>query len=318
MSITFEEDLIDSADPFLRWVGGKRQLLPIIEANLPPYDGNKSTFFEPFLGGGAVFFNVDYENNHLNDVNHWLIQTYYVLTNDRLFDKLIRELKTPKYKNNERTFMRLRSRFNTLKKTDGAPKVKRTKRTKRAECASPSVKVEIVALFVYLNYTCFNGLYRENSNGEFNVSFGKRYNIDFPKVAIDKMKQAREYMMDRNIKFSCGSYKNALRKAKKGDFVYIDPPYYPLNPKRSFFTKYSGRDFGQQDHIDLISECARLSAKGCYVMYSNANAPFIKKAFGKLPGKRWRIRQVSARRNVSRDAATRAPKGKIEILVTNY
>ena len=283
------------ADPFLRWAGGKRQLLPVFKQYFVDI-GSKHKYIEPFVGAGTVFFAFDAKNNILNDINTELMNCYNVLTNKTQYKNLKRELKKSKYKNTKNQFVVLRKRYNHLKMKKGN-------------------SIEKIALFLYLNATCFNGLYRENTAGEFNTSYGKRFSLKFPEALFKKLDQAHKYISDRNVKLYNENYETVLQKARKGDFVYLDPPYQPLNANS--FTKYNKGDFTPQDQENLVKWCDKLDKRGCNVMYSNSNSPFIKKLFKQLPNK-WYIKELNAKRYISCNAETRAPSKKIEMLAMNY
>jgi DNA adenine methylase len=282
-------------DPFLRWAGGKRQLLPILTKYFIPIS-SQNKYIEPFVGAGTVFFTINAKNNVLGDVNTALMNCYNVLKSDSMYLNLKSELKKSKYKNTESDFLELRSRYNLIRKKSGN-------------------NIEKVALFIYLNCTCFNGLYRENKNGDFNTSYGQRHNLDFPGACLRKLSQAKQYMDERNVILFNGTYEDTLRTARKGDLVYIDPPYHPLNA--TSFTKYNKGDFTPDDQKRLVNWCDKLDKMGCYVIYSNSNSPFIKHLFNKLSGK-WYKKELSVKRYISCNSSTRDPSGKIEILITNF
>jgi DNA adenine methylase len=282
-------------DPFLRWAGGKRQLLPVLSRYFIDIS-SRNKYIEPFLGAGTIFFSVNAKNNVIGDVNTALMNCYNVLKSESMFKKLKNELRKSKYKNTERDFLNLRSHYNMIRKKNGN-------------------NIEKVALFIYLNCTCFNGLYRENKDGDFNTSYGQRYNLDFPGACLRKLENAHNYIKNRNVELFNGSYEDTLRTAKSGDFIYIDPPYHPLNA--TSFTKYNKGDFTPDDQKRLVEWCDKLDKKGCYVVYSNSNTPFIKQLFNKLPGK-WYKKELSVKRYISCDPNTRDPSDKIEILISNF
>jgi DNA adenine methylase len=290
-------------DTFLRWLGGKRQLLPIIKKRFPKKLKNSATYYEPFVGAGAVFFALNHPKNHINDLNSILVETYKTLNSPTKVKALAKELLKPKYKNTESNYVKLRKRFNKLKKG--------------------RMSIEVVALFVYLNNTSFNGLYRENLKGEYNAYYGHRKTLDWPYAALEKLGRSSIYMRQRKVKITNNDFRTVLKLPQKGDFVYIDPPYHKPDKKskKEMFVKYNKNMFTEQDQIDLIDMCDELNKKGCYVMYSNSNSPFIKRLFRKLPargGRKWKISEVTASRRISVDHRTRHIAKKNEILVTNY
>lgn len=248
----------DKAKPFVKWVGGKRQLLKqFLDMDLYPphgFDASQSTYFEPFVGGGAVFFDLLPQKAILSDSNKDLVITYNVIKNN--VEDLIKSLK--KHKHNKEYFLKIRAqKVNTLS------------------------DIEIASRFIYLNRTCFNGMYRVNSKGEFNVPFGDNKNplicdeVNLKKVSISLQK----------VTINHADYKNVLKKAKKGDFVYFDPPYYPVN-KTSSFTAYTPDSFLDKEQIELRDTFYELHKRGCFVMLSNSDTPFINKIYSELKDKK--------------------------------
>lgn len=268
------------AKQFVKWAGGKKQLLPQLLAFSPPKFEN---YFEPFVGGGALFFKLHYlgriKKSHLNDLNENLVIAYKTIKEKP--NKLIKELSSGKYKNEKETFYKIREE-------------------------EPTDEVKATARFVYLNKTAFNGLYRENSKGKFNVPFGKYTN---PKIldqenilAVSKALQTDE--------ITCLDFEKAVAKAKKGDFVYFDPPYQPIS-KTSSFTSYTKQDFTEKDQQRLFECFKKLDKKGCFLMLSNSYSPLIKSLY-----KDFDQRTVMAGRAISCKGEGR---GKIkELIVTNY
>ena len=278
----------DKPKPFVKWVGGKRQLLKQFKDMdlYPPelFDSKKNSFFEPFVGGGAVFFDLLPEKAYLSDMNFELVTTYNVIKND--VESLIKSLKKHKY--DKGYFLKIRA--------------------KKVENLTP---LQIASRFIYLNRTCFNGMYRVNSKGEFNVPFGKYDNpLICDAVNIRKVSTAL-----KNVEIVHQDYKVVLQKAKKGDFIYFDPPYHPISETASF-TSYTINGFGAQDQIELRDLYLALHKKGCYLMLSNSDADFINNIYDELKGDNIKIHKVYAGRAINANAEGR---GKIkEVLVTNY
>jgi DNA adenine methylase len=273
--------------PFVKWVGGKRQLLKQFkDLNLyPPHDFNpaKNTDFEPFVGGGAVFLDLLPRKAVLSDLNFELITTYKVVKNN--VDKLIKLLKSYEY--DKDFFLKIRS-----------------KQTKNLS------DVQIAAKFIYLNRTCFNGLYRVNSRGEFNVPFGSYKNP----LICDENNLKKISKALKNVKIYNEDYKNVLKRAKRGDFIYFDPPYYPVN-RTSNFTSYTVEGFFEKEQTELRDIFLDLHKRGCFVMLSNSDTPFINKLYSK-PDKKIKIHKIDANRNINSKASRR---GKIkEVLIINY
>lgn len=272
--------------PFVKWVGGKRQLLKQFkELGLyPPHKFNPevNTYFEPFVGGGAVFFDLLPKYANLSDLNSDLVTTYNVIKSK--VEELIHSLK--KHKNNKEYFLKIRA-LDVTKLTD----------------------VEIASRFIYLNRTCFNGLYRVNSKGQFNVPFGKNKNP----LICDEINLRRASKELKNVNIKHEDYKSVLKKAKKGDFIYFDPPYHPLN-ETSSFTSYTKEDFTAENQIELRDTLLELHKRGCFVMLSNSDAKFINEIYSGYKGVR--ITKVEAGRAINSKGNGR---GKIlEVLVTNY
>lgn len=273
--------------PFVKWVGGKRQLLKQFKLmNLYPpkyFDPSKANYFEPFVGGGAVFFDLLPQKAVLSDLNNELVITYNVIKNN--VEKLIKSLKKHKY--NKEYYLKTRAK-NLNKLSD----------------------IEIASRFIYLNKTCFNGMYRVNSSGKFNVPFGDQKN---PLICNEEnLLKVSDAL--RNVKIVNQDYKQVLKSTKKGDFVYFDPPYYPIN-KTSSFTGYTANGFLEKEQEELSDTYLKLHKKGCFVMLSNSNTDFIKKLYSNLD-KKIKVHKVNATRMINSDATKR---GKIkEVLVVNY
>ncbi|MEA2112580.1 MAG: DNA adenine methylase [Patescibacteria group bacterium] len=280
----FEEN---KPKPFVKWVGGKRQLLKQFKLmNLyPPKEFNptKNKYFEPFVGGGAVFFDLLPQKAILSDMNDELVITYNVIKDN--VDGLIESLK--KHKHNKEYFLKL-----------------------RAKDPKKLPKTEIASRFIYLNKTCFNGMYRVNKSGGFNVPFGSQKNP----LICDQENLLKVSDSLRNIKIVNRDFKEVLKEAKKGDFIYFDPPYYPLN-RTSSFTGYTADGFFEKEQEELKDTYFELHKRGCFVMLSNSNTDFIKQLYSGLD-KKIKIHKVKANRMINSKASGR---GKIkEVLVINY
>lgn len=274
------------AKPFLKWVGGKWQLL---EQMRPFFPRSFNTYFEPFLGGGAVFFYLKPKKAVLNDINKTLIEAYRVLKDDP--KELIYELEIFQkhfYKLNvegqQKMYLEIRKSFNE----------------------HPTHDVRRVSYLIFLNKTCFNGVYRENQSGEFNVPFGKNTR---PRI-LDKENLESVSRALKNTEITSGNFANILSKAKKGDFVYLDPPYYPIS-KTSSFTNYAEGGFAEKEQIKLKEVFEKLDRKGCLVLLSNSHTPFIRDLYNG-----YRFEEINANRALNCKAEGR---GKIkEYLIMNY
>ncbi len=278
--------IAEKPKPFVKWVGGKRQLLSQFrKLNLYPpdkFDIKTGKYFEPFAGGGAVFFDLLPEKAYLSDLNKELIITYNVIKNN--VEGLITSLK--KHKTDKEYFLKV-----------------------RAQNPNSLSDVAIASRFIFLNKTCFNGLYRVNLKGQFNVPFGKYKNpMICDEINLRKVSKALQ-----NVEIKHQDYKEVLKKAKKGDFVYFDPPYYPIS-KTAKFTAYTANAFLDKEQIELRDTVLELHKRGCLIMLSNSDTPFINKIYSGFKG--IKISKVEAGRAINSDGAGR---GKItEVLVTNY
>ncbi len=282
--------LKEKPKPFVKWVGGKRQLLSQFKERgfYPPREFNpiKNTYFEPFVGGGAVFFDLLPLKASINDINAELVTTYKTIRDD--VNGLIAEIANGGYVYDKDAFLNIRAW-----KTDELSDLKRAAR------------------FIFLNRTAFNGMYRVNRSGQFNVPFG-RYNN--PQIC-DETNLRRVSHILKNTKIENGSYKYVLNQAKKGDFVYFDPPYYPVS-KTASFTAYSNDVFLKKEQEELRDAFLELHNKGCFVMLSNSDTPLIESLFKPHKKDGITINKVEAGRNINSKAEGR---GKIlEIIITNY
>ena len=272
--------------PFVKWVGGKRQLLKqFLRMNLyPPERFNPKTgrYFEPFVGGGAVFFDLSPKKAFLSDLNSELVITYNVIKSK--VDELIKSLK--KHKTYKEYFLKIRAQ-NPEKLSD----------------------LKTASRFIYLNRTCFNGMYRVNSKGGFNVPFGKYSNP----LICDEENLRRVSKLLQNVEIKNEDYKQVLKKAKRGDFVYFDPPYYPVS-KTASFTSYTKESFFGKDQMELRDTFLELHKRGCFLMLSNSDTLFINEIYSGIKGVR--INKVEAGRAINSKGSGR---GKItELLITNY
>jgi len=272
--------------PFVKWVGGKRQLLAQFRRlNLYPpelFDVKTGKYFEPFVGGGAVFFDLLPERGFLSDLNKELVTTYNIIKNN--VEDLIASLK--KHKTEKEYFLKV-----------------------RAQDPNKMSDLDVASRFIFLNRTCFNGMYRVNKAGGFNVPYGKYGN---PLICDeDNLKKVSKALQCIEIKHQ--DYKEVLKKAKKGDFVYFDPPYYPVS-KTASFTAYTAELFLDKEQIELRDTVLELNKRGCFVMLSNSDTPFINEIYSGFKG--IRINKVEAGRAINSKGSGR---GKVtEVLITNY
>jgi len=277
-----------NAKPFVKWAGGKRQLLPELLKFIPKKFNN---YFEPFVGGGALFFELynlgvlKDKKIFLSDINEELINSYKVIKNYP--HELIEKLKEFKAKHTKEFYYQIRDldRNENYKILDSITKAAR---------------------FIYLNKTCFNGLYRVNKKGYFNVPIGSYKN---PQI-VDEENILEVSKTLKNVVIKHCDYKEILRYTKKNDFVYFDPPYYPLNDTANF-TSYTQNNFLENEQIELFKTFETLSNKGICVLESNSDTDFIKNLY-----KNYKIEKVLANRPINSKTNKR---GKItEVLIRNY
>ena len=259
--------------PFLKWVGGKRQLMPSIVDHLPE-NIKDYKYIEPFIGGGAVFFNLQPKNAVINDYNEELINVYQVIKDN--LDDLIIDLK--KHKNEAEYFYSIRS----LDRNGEFKKLSAVKRASR---------------LIFLNKTCFNGLYRVNNAGEFNSPFGRYKNPNI--VNEPTLKAVNKFLNNNNVEINSGDYSEILKQTDKKCFVYLDPPYHPIS-ESSNFTGYVQGGWNMYDQIDLKTACDELHKKGVKFLLSNSSADFIKDLY-----KDYKITIVKANRAINSNGADR-------------
>lgn len=269
------------ARPVLKWVGGKRRLIDQI-ISLFPSDYHTRAYHEPFFGGGALFFHMEPSRGSINDVNRRLINFYTVLKEKPM--ELIKE--ASQYVYEKSVYYDMRTRFNEEK-------------------LSP---VEEAAILLYLNKTGYNGLYRVNSKGKYNVPFGRYKN---PTIVDEKRIHEASRLL-QNIDIHCKRFYCVREYAEEGDLVYFDPPYLPVSDT-SDFTAYSKKGFGYEDHVLLKDTCLELHDRGVLFVQSNSYVEPIIDLYHDIPG--FRIEVVKMNRAINSKTSKR---GKVkEILVTN-
>ncbi|HEL1619355.1 TPA: DNA adenine methylase [Streptococcus suis] len=270
--------------PFTKWTGGKRQLLPVIKSLMPD---NYNSYFEPFIGGGALFFDLSPDKAVINDFNNELMNCYQQIKKHP--QKLI-ELLTKHQENNSKEY------YLELRAVD------------RDNRINKMTDVERAARIMYMLRVDFNGLYRVNSKNQFNVPYGRYKN---PKIVdCDLILSISQYLNNSNITILTGDFEKAVEAAGAGDFVYFDPPYIPLS-ETSAFTSYTHEGFSYEEQVRLRDVFRKLDKKGAYVMLSNSSSPLVEELY-----KGFNIHKVEAIRTNGAKASSR---GKIsEFIVTNY
>lgn len=265
--------------PVFRWAGGKTQLLPEIEKRLPQTFNH---FFEPFVGAGSVFMHLKPENATINDLNSELIDAYIAIRDD--LPDLIELLTYHKGKDSEEYYYELRGKD-------------------REECFIDFSTVQRAARAIYLNKTNFNGLFRVNARGQFNVPYGHLKNPSI--LNVENLKRLSDYLNQNNINIVSMDYETTLRDAKLGDFVYLDPPYH------NTFVGYQAKGFGEEEQIRLKRVFDELTDRGVLVILSNSSTDFIKDLYKDYP-----LEEIVARRSIS--AQGKARGNVSEVIVRNY
>ena len=282
------------AKPFLKWVGGKRKLIPQLEPKFPKFvKSNEFTYVEPFLGGGAMFLYLlskyKVKKAYLNDLNDKLIDTYInVRDNSDKLIKALKKLQSSYYKASDKKdfYLKKRTEFNKL-----------------------SLSIKKSSLFIFLNKTGYNGMYRENSKGEYNIPFG---DMNDPKICDKKLIENVSKLLNENdIELSSKSFEDTIID-DKNVFYYLDPPYRPIS-ETSHFTSYTKNKFDDELQVKLKDYCDEIGSKGSFFMQSNSYSEdgFFQKLYSSM-----KIENIYAARSISADGSKRG-KAK-EIIITNY
>lgn len=274
----------NNLSPFLKWAGGKRQLLDKIIDRMPKSFNN---YYEPFIGGGALLFELQPAKAVINDINASLINAYITIAEKPFeFISAVIELDSQIPEDGKTYYYSLRERYNNkLVKTE--------------------YDTELAALFVFLNKHCFNGLYRVNAKGLFNVPYNNSKRESINKESIIAIS---EYL--KNVKIMQGDFEKACNDAQRGDFVFLDSPYAPLNP--TSFESYTKEGFDIESHKRLANLFEKLTYKGCYCMLTNHNTEFINDLYG---NKGYKMDVVSVKRMINSNASKRVGE---EVIIYNY
>lgn len=271
--------------PFVKWAGGKRQILDKLIKYVPE---DFNTYYEPFVGGGALFFELSPKNAVINDSNEELINVFRCIKDEEKLTKMCNELNHHEANHSEEYYYKIRNIDRDKNKFNRLFDYKRASRT------------------IYLNKACFNGLYRVNSKGEFNVPFGKKLKVNT--YEGQNIGIIHAYLNFNNIKILSIDFEEAVKDAKEGDFIYFDPPY---DSDTSTFNSYTEDGFSKDEQIRLSNVFKNLSDRGCYVMLSNHNTILINELY-----KDFYIHKITAKRNINSNGKKR---GKVEeVIITNY
>ena len=270
--------------PFVKWAGGKRQLLSQIKERMPEKYNN---YFEPFVGGGAAFFELLPEKALINDINRALINAYRRICNSpKDFLGSINKLDADMGEDGKKYYYALREHYND-------------------KLMREEFDTELAALFVFLNKHCFNGLYRVNGKGLFNVPYNNSRAASVEEELIYAVSERLQ-----GVTITDGDFEAACQTAQKGDFIFIDSPYAPLNP--TSFESYTKEGFDVESHKRLAKLFDELTDRGCFCMLTNHNTDFINGLYG---GKGYKIDVVDVKRMINADASNRVGK---EVIICNY
>ena len=271
--------------PFVKWAGGKRQIMKEIKKYLPE---SYNTYYEPFVGGGAVFFEIAPKKAVLNDYNKELMNVFECIKDEVKFEKMCNELNHHETNHSEEYYYEIRNKDRDKSKFNKIVDYKRAART------------------IYLNKACFNGLYRVNSKNEFNVPFGKKVKVNT--YEGQNLGIVHCILNFNDVTLLSTDFEEAVSKAKKGDFIYFDPPY---DSDTETFNGYTEDGFGKDEQVRLSELFKKLDKKGCYVMLSNHNTKLINDLY-----KDYNIHVIQAQRNINANGKKR---GKVEeVIITNY
>ncbi len=286
MKPQYRQITITVPKPFVKWAGGKRQLIPVLNKEFPQKCG---TYFETFLGGGAVLFHLLSQNPNqkcsVSDLNSDLVLTYITIR-DRV-EELISSLKkhSKKYSDDKNSY------YYKIREQE------------------PKEQIEKSSRLIFLNRTCFNGLYRVNSKGKFNVPLGRYSNPNI--VNEENLMAVSRILQSKKITITCRDFSSILGDAKKDDFIYFDPPYQPVSQTANF-TSYTNRDFNFEDLKRLADLCNDLDSKGCKVILSNSNTSEVKDMFDR----NWKIKKIQVNRAINSDSKKRT--GHSELVIKNF
>lgn len=271
--------------PFVKWAGGKRQILDKLTKYTPDeYD----TYYEPFIGGGALLFELSPKKAVINDSNEELINVYKCLCDYEKFKKMCTVLNHYETNHSEEFYYEIRNKDRNKQIYNRLSDYTKAART------------------IYLNKACFNGLYRVNKKNEFNVPFGKKKKVNTYEGS--NLITVSNYLTLNDVKILSTDFEDALKDAKKGDFVYLDPPY---DSDTKTFNSYTEEGFGKEEQKRLAKVFKNLDKKGVYVMLSNHNTSLINELY-----KDYNIHKIEAKRNINANGKKR---GKVEeLIITNY
>ena len=271
-------------NPFVKWAGGKKQLLPRLMEHVPEHFDR---YYEPFIGGGAFLLDLQPQIATINDVNEQLLNVYIQLQTDvEALIAMINELDAVEC--DKEHYMKMRERYNK-------------------KIASGELDTECAALMIWINKHCFNGLYRVNGKGLFNVPYNNK--ATGSSIDEDNLRTIAHFLMTSDTTILHGDFESACETVRSGDFVYFDSPYVPVSETANF-TDYTKDGFSYEDHKRLASLFRELDKRGAMIMLSNHNVPLVHELY-----EGFQIEEISVRRAINSDASKRVGK---EVIRTNY
>ncbi len=271
--------------PFVKWAGGKRQILDKLTKYVPD---EFDTYYEPFIGGGALLFELSPKKAVINDSNKELMNVYSCLCDETKFKKMCAVLNHYETEHSEEFYYEIRNKDRNKASYNRLSDYTKAART------------------IYLNKACFNGLYRVNSKNEFNVPFGKKAKVNT--YDGNNLITVSNYLTMNDVKILCTDFEKATETAKKGDFIYFDPPY---DSDTSTFNSYTEEGFGKEEQKRLADLFKKLDKKGVYLMLSNHNTTLVNEMY-----KGYNFHIIEAKRNINSNGKKR---GKVEeVIITNY
>ena len=271
--------------PFVKWAGGKRQIIEKLKKYTPD---EFNTYYEPFIGGGALLFELSPKRAVINDLNEELMNVYKCLCSEEKFKKMCNILNHYEKEHNEEFYYEIRNKDRNKVSYNRLSDYTKAART------------------VYLNKACFNGLYRVNSHNEFNVPFGKKTHVNT--YDGGNLITVSNYLTMNDIKIESVDFEESVKSASKGDFVYFDPPY---DSETETFNSYTETGFGKDEQRRLAKVFKELDKRGVYVMLSNHNTSLVNELY-----KDYNIHVIKAKRNINSNGKKR---GKVEeVIITNY
>lgn len=271
-------------NPFVKWAGGKKQLLDKLYSRVPTQYG---TYYEPFIGGGALFLALQPARAVISDINEQLLNAYLQLKNNA--EAVIHQIESYDSTPCDKAYyLSMRDIFNH--------KIRHNE-----------LDLECAALMIWINKHCFNGLYRVNSKGFFNVSYNNK--ISGNSIEKHNLTAIGNYLQNHEISIQHSDFETACSKVKRGDFVYFDSPYVPVSPT-AHFTDYTKGGFSLEDHKRLAKLFRKLDKRGAFVMLSNHNVPLVHELY-----RAYHVEIIEVRRNINRDGAKRIGQ---EVIIRNY